>query len=113
MKFKLLVCIFGCLLIVACGKVPETHYFTLEWQRLAEQESSGQGVLHIQDFDAADRIELDIMLLNATAQNSAAVLADYASLNGSTAQLDFGSGDILTIDDINDLFDLSNAFTFA
>jgi len=75
--------------------------------------SAGSGSDSIADYDAADLIELDIALLGATAQNSAAVLNDYASLINGAVQLDFGGGDILIIDNISSLTDLDNAFTFA
>jgi len=68
----------------------------------------------IQDFDASlDLIELDTSLLGATAQDGAAVLADYASLSGTTATLDFGGGDILSIADISALSELTDAFIFV
>lgn len=67
----------------------------------------------IRDFDPADLIELDIALLGGTAQDGAAVIADYGSLTSQGAQFDFGAGDILTIDGISDLNDLASAFTFA
>lgn len=75
--------------------------------------SQGSGADVIADYDAADLIELDAALLGATAQTGAAVLNDYASLINGAARLDFGGGDTLTIDNISDLTELANAFTFA
>ncbi|MEE9388637.1 MAG: calcium-binding protein [Paracoccaceae bacterium] len=68
----------------------------------------------IKDFDAAqDRLQLDTALLGATAATGAAVLADYASLSGDTALLDFGGGDTISIDGISTLADLSDVFLFV
>ncbi len=68
----------------------------------------------IRDFDSTgDQIELDTSLLGSTAANGAAVLTDFASLSGSTATLDFGSGDILQIDGIGDLSALTDVFLFV
>ncbi len=68
----------------------------------------------IQDFAAdQDRIELNTGLLGATAPDGAAVLADYASLSGTTATLDFGGGDSLSIQGVTALSDLTDVFLFV
>jgi|GEM_PF-1079082 len=68
----------------------------------------------IADFSTtADSIKLDIALIGATPLNGAAVLNDYASHSGTTAVLDFGAGDVLTVKNISDLSDLTDAFMFV
>ncbi len=73
----------------------------------------GFGADVIVDLDDVDLIQLHTNLLASTPQTGADVLTDYASLTGTTATLDFGSGDILTIENISDLSMLTDAFTFA
>ena len=68
----------------------------------------------MQDFDASlDLIELSTSLLGSTPATGPAVLADYASLIGPDAVLDFGSGDSIIIEDISDLSILANSFAFG
>ena len=59
---KLLIFASGLILLLACGKTPETQYFTLEWQQLSEKSLHGSGVLHIQNFDAVPMLKNDKML---------------------------------------------------
>ena len=67
----------------------------------------------VRDYDAADLIELDIALLGGTDQTGADVINNFGTLARTTAQFDFGSGDILSIDGITDLNDLVDAFIFV
>ncbi|MBN1465706.1 membrane integrity-associated transporter subunit PqiC [candidate division KSB1 bacterium] len=61
MNSKVLIFAAGVLLLLACGKTPETQYFTLEWQQLAAEQPPIGGVLHIQNFDAAPMLKNDKM----------------------------------------------------
>ncbi len=61
MKAKLLFVILVSLLLATCGKVPETHYFTLEWQQLAKPATS-DAVLFVQRFDAVPMLKNDQMM---------------------------------------------------
>ena len=67
----------------------------------------------VRDYDAADLIELDIALLGGTDQTGAEVINNFGTLARTTAQFDFGAGDILSIDGITDLNDLVDAFFFV
>ena len=62
MKLKTLIVICFGVLISSCGKMPETHYFSLEWQELSVPAADGIGVLHIQAFDAAPMLKYDKMM---------------------------------------------------
>ncbi len=75
--------------------------------------NTGFGNDTIHDLDDADLIQLHSNLLASTSLNGTAVLNDYASLTGTTATLDFGNGDIILIEDITDLSQLTDTFTFA
>ncbi len=61
MKSKLIMSALATLLFVTCGKVPETHYFTLEWQQLSEPTAS-DAVLFVQRFDAVPMLKNDQMM---------------------------------------------------
>lgn len=66
MNSKFLIAILGFFLLVACGKVPETHYFTLEWQQLSEP-TAGDAVLLVQRFDATPLLKNDEMMYKTSA----------------------------------------------
>jgi len=72
----------------------------------------GFGADTVRDYGSADLIELDVALLGNTAANGTDLLIDYAIMFGTGAQIDFGGGDVLTIDDVDDLSDLTDAFLF-
>ncbi|MBN1479070.1 membrane integrity-associated transporter subunit PqiC [candidate division KSB1 bacterium] len=59
---KYLFVAIGCFCLASCTKMPETHYYTLEWQHLSQPVSSSGRVLHIQDFDAAPMLKYDKMM---------------------------------------------------
>ena len=59
MSSKLLYIFLAFALFIGCCKMPETRYFTLEWQELAQSKASGGNVLHIQNFDAAPMLKYD------------------------------------------------------
>lgn len=59
---KYLFLAIGCLCLTFCAKMPETHYYTLEWQHLSQPVSSSGSVLHIQNFDAAPMLKYDKMM---------------------------------------------------
>lgn len=61
MKSKLIIVIFASLVLAACGTLPETRYFTLEWQQLAEP-ATNDAVLFVQRFDAVPMLKNDQMM---------------------------------------------------
>ncbi len=74
----------------------------------------GFGQDRIADLETqADLIEIDTALLGGTAATGSALLADFATLSGSGAVIDFGGGDMLTIDGITELGQLSELFLFV
>lgn len=62
MKSKFAVLILASAILAACGNVPETKYFTIEWQKLSATTTTGKDILHIQPFDAAPMLKYDKMM---------------------------------------------------
>ncbi|MBN1562171.1 membrane integrity-associated transporter subunit PqiC [candidate division KSB1 bacterium] len=62
MNAKLLGTFIGFVFLLTCGRTPETHYFTLEWQQLSNADLQRGGVLHIQNFDATPMLKNDKMI---------------------------------------------------
>ncbi len=50
---------FVALLLISCGRVPETHYYTVELQQLSQHDKTIGALLHIQDFDASTILKYD------------------------------------------------------
>lgn len=73
---------------------------------------TNHGADTIHDLGPSDMIRLHHDLLGNTAQTGTAVLANHATLTGGTTILDFGGGNTITIEGINDLSILSDVFNF-
>ena len=75
--------------------------------------SPGDGQDTIRDFNLTqDRIDLDLALLGSTPATGADVVQAYASLTPGGAVLDFGGGDVITIDAVDDLSLLAGTLVF-
>jgi len=75
--------------------------------------ADGFGSDEITDFNRTkDTLEINLNLLGATPASSARVLSDYGSIVGSDAVLNFGDGDMIGIEYIDDLSMLAASMTF-
>ena len=61
-RFKNLVIFIPIIMLVACGKVPETHYYTLELEQLADASAKIGELLHVQPFDATSVLKYDKLM---------------------------------------------------
>jgi len=59
LAFRIFYLLLAITLVVSCGKVPETHYYTLEFKKLAQQEQHIDALLHIQAFNASSMLKYD------------------------------------------------------
>jgi len=59
LAFRTLFLLLAVALVVSCGTVPQTHYYTLEFNKLAQQDKHIDALLHIQPFDASSVLKSD------------------------------------------------------
>lgn len=66
MAFRTFYLLLAVVLVVSCGKVPESHYYTLEFSKLAQQDQHIDALLHIQAFDASSILKYDKLAYKAS-----------------------------------------------